>query len=135
MTRHRTPTSLIAASGGYTKNPARLGLRADEPVPAGLIGDAPPHLNAARARCFSEIVCLSHAGVLSSADAIGVEVAACLLAAFRDDPIAFSAAKLARLESLLAKFGLTPADRSKVRATPRSSDAPIPSMPASSYLT
>ena len=33
---------------------------------------------------------------------------------FRADPVEFPAARLVRLEALLGKFGMTPADRSKV---------------------
>ncbi len=33
---------------------------------------------------------------------------------FRLDPVEFPAAKLVRLEALLGKFGMTPADRAKV---------------------
>lgn len=47
-------------------------------------------------------------------DRLALELAAQLLAQFRTDPVEFPAAKLVRLEALLGKFGMTPADRAKV---------------------
>ena len=52
--------------------------------------------------------------VLTKSDRLALELAANLLAQFRLNPVDFPAAKLVRLEALLGKFGMTPADRAKV---------------------
>jgi hypothetical protein len=52
--------------------------------------------------------------VLTEADRVGLEICCALLNQFRLDPVEFPAAKLVRLEALLGKFGMTPADRAKV---------------------
>ena len=52
--------------------------------------------------------------MLTDSDRLSLELAANLLAQFRADPVEFPAARLVRLEALLGKFGMTPADRSKV---------------------
>jgi hypothetical protein len=113
MGRPRTPSNVLDARGAFKKNPNRA--RPDEPESEGEIGDPP--------ECFTEDQCAAwrdfartcHAGVLGSADRIALEIAAVLLADFRVN-LEFPAAKLARLDSLLGRFGMTPSDRSKVKA-------------------
>ena len=120
VSRHRTPTVTLMTRDTFGKNPARARQRAGEPQPSQAIGPAPATLSVEHRACFDEIVQRSHIGVLSSADSIAVEMAAALLAAFRRDPENLSAAKFARLEALLGRFGMTPADRSKVTVAPLS---------------
>lgn len=52
--------------------------------------------------------------MLTESDRLALELAAQLMAQFRADPVEFPAAKMARLEAQLGKFGMTPADRAKV---------------------
>ena len=50
-------------------------------------------------------------GVLWNSDELAVELSACLWAEFQADPNAMLTSRIARLERLLGKLGLTPADR------------------------
>ena len=80
------------------------------------IGDPPECLEAFEQDTWKEIVGLSLPGVLTRHDRVTVEIVARLLAEFRVNPQRFTAAKLARLEALLGRLGMSPADRSRVSA-------------------
>ncbi|WP_374349179.1 hypothetical protein [Chitinimonas sp.] len=114
MARPRTPTNVLDARGAFKKDPQRGRARAGEPEPNGPIGEPPERLNDSQRDAWAEIVGTAHDGVLCRADRLSVEMAACLLAEFWADPVAFPSGRLARLEGLLGKFGMTPSDRSKV---------------------
>src|SRR4051812_7570282 len=118
MSRVRTPTHLLAIRGSFAKNPQRALARSGEPVPTTPIRPAPKSLNPAQRACYRELVAQAHDGVLCSADGFICELGAVLLCELRTDPAGMSAAKLARLQSVLASLGCTPADRSRVTATP-----------------
>lgn len=111
MARPRTPTNVLDARGSFKKHPERKRQDAET---AGPLTAAPAHLGGAVLHCWNEIASAAPRDVLSDSDRISLELAANLLAQFRDDPIEFPAAKLVRLEALLGKFGMTPADRAKV---------------------
>lgn len=111
MGRPRKPTNVLEMSGAFKKDPQRKRQDAET---SGPLGKAPPHINGAVLNAWNEIVKSAPREVLTGSDALAIEVAANLLAQFRDDPIEFPAAKLVRLEALLGKFGMTPADRAKV---------------------
>ena len=64
--------------------------------------------------CWDEIAANVAPGVLTAADRISLEIASELLFEFRINPFDFASQKLTRLESLLAKFGMNPSDRSKM---------------------
>lgn len=121
MARNRTPTNVLEMRGAYKKNPQRK--RVDEPEVVAGIGDAPDYFSPEQADAWNVIVKQCHVGVLCHADGIAVEIAAVLLAQFRADPVEMAGAKLARLDSLLARFGMTPADRSKVTGAKKREDA------------
>ena len=57
---------------------------------------------------------LSPSGVLTGADRIILEVAACLLAEFRECPAAFQGQKYTHLRGALASMGMSPSDRQKL---------------------
>jgi len=111
MARPRTPTNVLDARGAFKKNPQR---RRQDAEPSGQLGDAPGHLQGAALQAWEEIKRSAPRDVLTDSDRLALEVAAQLLAQFRTDPVEFPAAKLVRLEALLGKFGMTPADRAKV---------------------
>lgn len=123
MARPRTPSNILDARGAFDKNPNRR--RENEPEPLADIGEVPERLKTDEAEAWAEIVSSGHEGVFCQADRIAVEVASVLLAAFRADPIGMPAAKLARLDSLLARFGMTPSDRSKVSAPKKAASNPF----------
>ena len=109
--------------GAYKKDPQRV--RTGEPVGVGGIGDAPDRFTELQIAAWKEIVATCHAGVLCTADRIAVELAAVLLADFRSNASDMPAAKLARLDSLLARFGMTPSDRSKVSVPKKPAENPF----------
>lgn len=117
MGRPRTPTNVLDARGAFARHPERKRARAAEPEPASELGEPPEHFTAEQSACWREFARLAHRDVMADADRIAVEMAAVLLADFRADPSGFSSAKYQRLQSLLATFGMTPADRSRVGAT------------------
>jgi len=113
MGRPRKSTQLLEASGAFKNHPDR---RRIDPATSGDIGDPPKHLTQREQDTWKEIVNLAIPGVLTLHDRVAVEMATRLLAEFRTDSQSFTAAKLARLEAMLGRFGMTPADRSRVSA-------------------
>lgn len=102
---------MLDARGAFKKNPQRRRQDADT---AGQLTGAPAHLTGAALQAWEEITRCAPRDVLTESDRLALEVAAQLLAQFRKDPVEFPAAKLVRLEALIGKFGMTPADRAKV---------------------
>lgn len=113
MARPRTPTNVLDARGAFKKNPQRA--RPDEPESTEDVGDPPESFDADQRAAWNEFVKTCHVGVLGKADRIALEIASVLLADFRFNPVGMPAAKLARLDSMIARFGMTPSDRSKVK--------------------
>ncbi len=116
MPKPRVPTNLLRIKGANKINPARLKVRENEPKPTKPLGNPPKHLSADVRKCWRELVKFAPDGVFVDCDAWAVEIAAVLMAEFRADTSSFNAARIARLDSLLGRFGITPADRSRVTA-------------------
>jgi len=113
MPRNRKPSKLLELTGAYKKNPQRQRQDAE---PAGELQGPPPHLTDKVLDCWHELAQAAPPGVITESDRFGLEIAACLLAEFRQAPADITAARLSRLESILSKFGMAPADRSRVIA-------------------
>ena len=111
MARPRTPTNVLDARGAFRKHPERK--RTDAQT-VGPLGRPPSHVKGEVLKAWKEIAKSAPLEVLTASDKLALELAANLLAQFRLNPIEFPAAKLVRLEALLGKFGMTPADRAKV---------------------
>jgi len=111
MARTRTPTNVLDARGAFKKHPERARTDAET---AGPLGKAPAHIEGEVLKAWKEIEKSAPLQVLTQSDRLALELAANLLAQFRLGPVDFPAAKLVRLEALLGKFGMTPADRAKV---------------------
>lgn len=111
MARPRTPTNVLDARGAFKKHPERKRKDAET---AGPLSAAPAHLTVGAMQAWQEIERSAPRDVLTDSDRLALELAANLLAQFRENPVEFPAAKLVRLEALLGKFGMTPADRAKV---------------------
>lgn len=111
MARPRTPTNVLDARGSFKKHPERKRQDAET---SGPLGAAPDHISGGVLDAWNEITGSAPREVLTGSDRISIELAANLLSQFRIDPTEFPAAKLVRLEALLGKFGMTPADRAKV---------------------
>jgi len=118
MSRPRLPADTLAARGAFNNRPGRAAEREGEPVPTEGIGDPPDRLPEPVRAAWAEIVASCHEGVLARPDRLAVEVAATLLAELRENPAGFKTSRLTVLQNLLSKFGMTPADRQRVRATP-----------------
>lgn len=114
MARPRTPTKVLELRGAFAKNPNRAREDAQD---AGALQEPPENMAPDAEDAWHQIVKAAPLSVITESDRFALEIASILLADFRSDPIGFPAAKLARLEALLGKFGMTPADRSKVGAT------------------
>jgi hypothetical protein len=115
MARPRKPTNVLTLTGAFKQNPQRAAARQGEPEPTGAIGDPPDRLTAAERQCWVELVSLSHEGVLCRADRPFLEYGARVCAQVR--AAADIDAKMGiRLETVLSKLGMTPADRSRVSA-------------------
>lgn len=115
MARPRKPTNVLELKGAFKKNPQRARKDAET---VGPLSEPPAHLGGAALHAWNEIAQHAPLDVLTDSDRIALEVAANLLAQFREDPVDFPATKLVRLEALLGKFGMTPADRAKVGSKP-----------------
>ena len=125
MSRPRTPTNILELRGAFKKDPQRRKLRANEPKPETAIGLPPDRLDVQDRAAWDEIVSHCCPGVLTGSDRLTVELAARLLAELWDEGRSFHNAKLARLQSLLASFGMTPSDRSKVSVPPKEAVNPF----------
>ncbi len=123
MARPRKPTNMLALTGAFKINPKRAVARKDEPAPVGEIGEAPDHLLEAERKAWAEIVGLCHKGTLCAADKLVIEHGARVLAALRAMTEYTDVRLMVRLEAVLGRLGLTPADRSRVSATkPKAQD-------------
>lgn len=119
--RKPTPTAILQLRGSFDAHPERLRDRAGEPKSSRAVGPAPRWLNSAQRACYRELVAKAHPGTLGQADQFVVEMAAVLLEQMRRDP-GIPAARLARLQSLLASMGMSPSDRSRIDAAKAASD-------------
>ncbi|WP_250463708.1 MULTISPECIES: hypothetical protein [unclassified Caballeronia] len=111
MARACTPAKVLKMRGFYRRNPSR---RREEPHVTKPLGDHPAHFSGAELAAWNDIAHGAPRDVLISSDRVTVQFAARLLADFARRLGKFTAAKLARLDAMLGKFGLSPADRSKV---------------------
>ena len=117
MARPRLPSNVLDARGSFKRNPHRT--RTD-PAPAGKLR-APPkgeHFSDEHRKIWRELVKAAPKDVITESDRFALEICCVLLFQYRSDPGEFAAPKLLRLETLLGKFGMTPADRPKVAKTP-----------------
>lgn len=79
------------------------------------LGDPPARLTLIEREAWTAIVTTAPQGVLTSADLLAVALTACLLAEHWETGRAFPASKMAQLKAFLGAFGMTAADRSKVK--------------------
>ncbi len=110
MARPLTPTSIMELKNAFKKNPQRKRESAPEPR-AVFIPDPPKHLTDTQRNTWCEIVKIVPEGVLADADAIHVELCACLLSEFRVSKGTMDTTRITRLEALLGKLGLNPSAR------------------------
>lgn len=113
MARPRTPTNVLEMRGAFKANPQRREERKDEPVVHEPIGEPPKSFTADQLQAWNDLVTHCPSGVLTKADAMGVEEAARLLAKSRAGTADSNDRRL--FANYLSRFGMTPADRSRVK--------------------
>ena len=126
MGRSRKTSAAHEMSGSFDKHPERKAERALEPKPKAPLGGPPACFTMAGGASdytgsrliaiWDEIVAEAPPGVLTNADRKHVELACRLLLRIRKDQA--KSGDYSRLDVLLGKMGMNPADRSKVNVTP-----------------
>ena len=120
MPQPRTATAILEARGAFAKNPDRK--RVDPVVTDPFPTQAPGHLNPLQVKCWHLIRECIPASVLNGADALMVEVCACLYAEFRSDSEGMATARIGQMTKLFGQFGMSPADRAKLATKPEDDD-------------
>lgn len=98
----------------------KCGPEIDATAYAGPLGLAPKHFNQRQREIWDELATSAPVGVIEASDRFALELLVCLLAKLRTGKA--KAAEVNQISSLLAKLGMTPADRS--RTNPRNPDPP-----------
>jgi hypothetical protein len=117
MARTRKPTNLHVLHGTLRKD--RHADRAGEPHGAPLPAEAPRHIVDPDLRAiWAELAGTLPDGVATAGDSVAFECLMRLVGKMRLRPAGLPAPELSQLRHLLAAFGMTPADRSRVSASP-----------------
>jgi hypothetical protein len=114
MPQRRVSTKVLKERGAYLRNPKRAVARAREPKYTGPLGDPPEKMSAAHKALWAELSAIVPEGVAEKSDRWMFEVLVCLMADFRKGVA--RGGEVSQLLNLLAKLGMTPADRSRVAA-------------------
>lgn len=122
---HRKPTAVLELRGSFSHNPSRKRERMNEPVVTSLLGDPPSRLTPEQKNAWLEIANNCANGVLTQADRHSLEIAAVLLSEFWANGANMKGVHLSALTTILSKFGMNPADRSKVTAPEQKSENPF----------
>ena len=114
MARNPKPNYLKVLNGSAKQHPERH--RDDHliPEPENDIGEAPSHLDAAVALIWDEVVELIPQGVAGDSDRLALELLCRVLFEIRTSE-KFIASHYQQFVSLASRFGLTPADRQRVK--------------------
>jgi phage terminase small subunit len=114
------------ASGAFDHDPQRRRERANEPIPSGPLGDPPDFLTPPQVAIWKELEALAPPGVLTNADRIMLEMLCRLLERERHPQGSdLKAAERNQAISMLARLGMSPADRAKKQVdNPRGEDQP-----------
>ena len=112
MARHAQPRELAELKGAVSKDPQRY--RNSVPKSELPVGEPPEHMSDGAKECWFEISAKSIPGVLTYADTLLLEVVSNLLHEYRQDPVEFAVGKYTHLIGTLARFGMSPSDRTKL---------------------
>src|SRR6202162_6159589 len=115
MGLNRTPTAILESRVSFINHKNRNDARAVEPVVTKRLGSPPKTFTDEQRKLWHEFAKIVPPGVSTYADRWAVEIVVCAMAKFRAGTI--SGTETGHLTSLLSRFGLTPADRSRVVAT------------------
>ncbi len=114
MGRNRKPTAVLQLTGALERNPGRYHDRKTEPRLLDELGEPPKRLTEQQKEAWNEISDNCPCGVLTKADRHSLEMAAVLLAEFWANGAQMQGTHLSLLNTLLAKMGMNPSDRSRV---------------------
>lgn len=123
MARHSQPREVAALKGADKNHPERY--KKEPPKAAQSLGTAPAHLSPEAQAAWFEIEAYAPVGVLAGADRLMLEVVANLLAEYRKDPVEFAVGKYTHLIGVLARLGMSPADRQKLGTEKAKEDNPF----------
>jgi hypothetical protein len=115
MGGRRLPVGTLKLRGTFAHDPKKFKAREAEPVVTQPLIDPPATFSESELEAWHDIVRTAPVGVLTIADSIAVESMARLLARERAQKASDPQGR--RLDALLAKFGMTPADRTRVAVT------------------
>jgi hypothetical protein len=113
MGRMHLPSSIQDAKGYFEKHKERA--RPNEPQPQKPLGAPPKHLTDDQKKLWREFKLKVLPGVAFDSDSWMVEQIVKLMDRFRKDTLSEAGAN--RLSNLLARFGMSPADRAKVASS------------------
>jgi hypothetical protein len=120
--RPRKSTAAHELSGSFEKHPERKAARANEPKPEGPLGQPPQCFNPlspsglALIGIWNEVVSQVPPGLLTLSDRFHVELSCRLILRIRTSSA--NSGDYSRLDVLLGKMGMNPADRSRVNLVP-----------------
>ena len=112
MARIRQPDEVAKFKGSHKRNPQRY--RKEVPKSELPLGNYPDHITDGAKKCWFELEAYVKPGVLTSSDRWIMEITSETMAEFREAPRKFSASNKNCLVSMMARLGLTPADRVKL---------------------
>ncbi len=127
MPKPRVPTASLEARGSFMRHPERKRARANEPVPSRPLSAPPLYLAPAEMLIWQELSAKLPANVAFD-DETAFEVLVCLVSAFRKRQALFQphvVGELASMNKLFTQFGMTPADRSKVKTSDDNAQDPL----------
>ena len=112
MARHARPIELAILKGETKRRPGRYS----KIVPKSDLPCGDPHegMSKEAQACWFEISSKTIPGTLTFADSIMLEIAANLLAEYKQAPNDFMIGKYTHLIGILARLGMSPADRTKI---------------------
>lgn len=111
----RKPSNILKASGAFTKNPSRGRARADEPEVRGELGEPPERMTEAQREYWNELKGYMHLGVCAENDRPAFTTLVFMYEALWKSDCEVSV--MVAFLKALAYFGMTPADRSRVKVT------------------
>ncbi len=128
MPKPRVPTASLEARGSFMRHPERKRARANEPVPSRSLSEPPQYLAPAEMLIWQELSAKLPAGVAFDSDETAFEVLVCLVFAFRKRQalaLPHVVGELSAMNKLFTQFGMTPADRSKVKTSDENTQDPL----------
>lgn len=118
MPRRRLPDNVVALRGTLRKNPQRARARRSPAAP-GALGEPPAFFTPKERAAWAMLAACAPEGTLGRRDEPLLILAARLYAEIQSRPIGkVPSSHLIRMESMLARLGLSPADAGRVQPPP-----------------